>query len=219
MFNFSQKDTDFFDMFVESAQCFQRGAFILNEIILNPKKAPSMLEEILKLEEAVDAVGEKIFEKLNLTFITPLDREDILMIANELRAGNDLLQDLLQLIIIYRAGHKSPSPGKTRELSQILVYSSTEILKIFNSLGNLKKHQREILDSVHKISDFESKADVLYRDEIKILFDENRYGNEVQWESILHMIKWKEILKSLEDAQDHCKRLGDMMYGVVIKYA
>ena len=178
-----------------------------------------MLEEILKLEEAVDAVGEKIFEKLNLTFITPIDREDILMIANELRAGNDLLQDLLQLIIIYRAGHKSPSPGKTRELSQILVYSSTEILKIFNSLDNLKKHQREILDSVHKISDFESKADELYRDEIKILFDENRYGNEVQWESILHMIKWKEILKSLEDAQDHCKRLGDMMYGVVIKYA
>ena len=192
MFNFSQKDTDFFDMFVESAGCFQRGTFILNEIILNPKKAPSRLDDILKLEEAVDAIGEKIFEKLNLTFITPLDREDILMLADELREGNDLLQDLLQKIIIYRAGHKSPSTVKTQELSQLLVYSSTEVLKIFNSLINLRKHQREVLDSVHKISDFESKADLLYRDEIKILFDENRYAETVHWEEILHMIKWKE---------------------------
>jgi len=218
MFNFSRKDTEFFDLFTENAKFFHLGAVMLDDLIKDPNKALEHMEEILGLEYAADEVNEKIINKLNLSFITPIDREDIYAIVGELDKGVDLLQGALQRIIMYHAGH---STRRSPELTRLLVESTNELVKSFKLLSEVKKNQREILDAVHKISINENNADLIYRTEIGLLFDEAVEAAKEHGASraVIHLIKWKDILEDVENALDHCKRVGDMIRGVVMKYA
>ena len=101
MFNFSRKDTEYFELFLKNAEYFHLGAVMLDEIIKDPNKSLDRVEEILKLESSSDEVNEKIISKLNLSFITPIDREDIYAIAGELATGVVMLNAALQRIIMY----------------------------------------------------------------------------------------------------------------------
>ena len=218
MFNFSRKDTEFFDLFVENAKVFHLGAVMLDEIIKDPNKSLEHIEEILGLESTADEINEKIINKLNLSFITPIDREDIYSIAGELAKGVDMLQGALQRIIMYHAGH---STRRSPDLTKLLVDGTTELVKSFKLLSDVKKNQREILDAVHKVSDYESKGDLIYRAEIGILFDEavEAAKEHAASRAVIHLIKWKDILEDVEEALDHTKKVADMIRGVVMKYA
>ena len=105
MFSFGKKDdVQFFDLFVESARYFYEGALLLNEVMLDLSKADLKMNELQDLEHAADNINDRIIDKLNLTFITPIDREDIFNMANGLDDGVDLLQGTLQRIVMYNAG-------------------------------------------------------------------------------------------------------------------
>ena len=218
MFNFSRKDTEFFDLFTENAKFFHLGAVMLDDLIKDPNKSLEHIEEILSLESTADEVNEKIINKLNLSFITPIDREDIYAIAGELANGVDMLQGALQRIIMYHAGH---STRRSPDLTKLLVDGTNELVKAFKLLSDVKKNQREILDAVHKVSDYESSGDLIYRAEIGILFDEAVEAAKEHGASraVIHLIKWKDILEDVEDALDHTKKVADMIRGVVMKYA
>ena len=218
MFNFSRKDTEFFDLFTENAKFFHLGAVMLDELIKDPNKSLEHIEEILSLESTADEVNDKIVNKLNLSFITPIDREDIYAIAGELANGVDMIQGALQRIIMYHAGH---STKRSPDLTKLLVDGTNELVKAFKLLSDVKKNQREILDAVHKVSDYESKGDLIYRAEIGILFDEAVEAAKEHGASraVIHLIKWKDILEDVEAALDHTKKVGDMIRGVVMKYA
>ena len=213
MFNFSRKDTAFFDMFVENAKYFHLGAVLLDDVIKDPNKALERIEEILSLEQKADEVNERIIEKLNLSFITPIDREDIYSIASELDNGVDMLQGALQRIIMSHAGH---STAKCPTLTRWIVESTNELVKAFKLLSDIKKNQREILDAIAKVKEYENKADLVYREEIGLLYDD---ATRDPVGRTIHLIKWKNILEDLEETQDHCKKIGDMIRGVVMKYA
>ncbi|MBR0261107.1 MAG: DUF47 family protein [Selenomonadaceae bacterium] len=218
MFNFSRKDNEFFDLFLENAKFFHLGAVLLDDVIKDPNQALERIEDILGLESASDEVNEKIINKLNLSFITPIDREDIYSIANELDKGVDMLQGALQRIIMYHAGH---STKRSHALTKLLVDSTNELVNAFKLLNNVKKNQNDILDAVHKISDYESRGDLIYRADIGILFDEAAEAAREHGASraVIHLIKWKDILEDVEEALDHTKRVSDMIRGVVMKYA
>ena len=113
MFKFKQKDSEFFDLFVESAQYFYQGALMMDEVMLDYSKAADKVKEVVDLEHAADAINDKIIDKLNLTFITPIDREDIYALANGLDEGVDNLQGAVQRIVMSRTG-KAMS-GEPRE--------------------------------------------------------------------------------------------------------
>ena len=91
---------------------------MLDESIKDPNKSLDRVVEILKLENVFDEVNEKIISKLNLSFITPVDREDIYSIAGELATGVDMLNAALQQMIMYRAGHATE---KSKNLTALLV--------------------------------------------------------------------------------------------------
>ena len=218
MFNFSRKDTEFFDLFTENAKFFHLGAVMLDDLIKDPNKSLEHIEEILSLESSADEINEKIINKLNLSFITPIDREDIYAIAGELANGVDMLQGALQRIIMYHAGH---STRRSPDLTKLLVDGTNELVKAFKLLSDVKKNQREILDAVHKVSDYESQGDLIYRAEIGILFDDAAEAAKEHGASraVIHLIKWKDILEDVEEALDHTKKVSDMIRGVVMKYA
>jgi len=218
MFNFSRKDTEFFDLFLENAKFFHLGAVLLDDVIKDPNQSLERIEDILGLESAADEVNEKIINKLNLSFITPIDREDIFAIAGELANGVDMMQGALQRIIMYHAGHATK---RSHALTKLLLDSTNELVKAFKLLNDVKKNQREILDAVHKIADNESRGDLIYRADIGILFEEAAEAAKEHGASraVIHLIKWKDILEDVEEALDHTKKVGDMIRGVVMKYS
>ena len=208
MFNFTRKDTAFFDMFVESAKYFQEGAVMMDAVILDHTKASQKIKEVVELEHEADAVNDKILDKLNLTFITPLDREDIYAIANGLNDGVDLLHGTLQRIVMYNTGE---AMGGAVSLTKLLVECSQELVRAFSLLSDVRKNQTQILDAVHKVEEMESEGDRIYRQEVAFLFENEK--------NPIELIKWKDILENLENTLDHCEKISDMLRGVVMKYA
>lgn len=208
MFKFKKKDNEFFDLFVESAQFFYKGALMMDEVMLDYSKASDKVKEIIDLEHDADRVNDKIIDKLNLTFITPIDREDIYALANGLDDGVDYLQGTLQRIVMYRTGK---ALGGAVTLTKLLIEATSEIIKAFSLLKDIRKNQAEILEATHKISQIETEGDRVYRHEIAALFE--REKNPIE------LIKWKDILEKLEDTLDHCEKISDMLRGVVMKYA
>lgn len=208
MFKFNQKDTEYFDLFVESARYFYNGALMMDEVMLDYSKATDKVREIVELEHEADAVNDKIIDKLNTTFITPIDREDIYAIANGLDDGVDILQGTLQRIVMYKAG-KAMSGAVS--LTKLIIEATEEIIKALTMLKDIRKNQAQILDATHKIAKLESEGDRVYRHEVAYLFDKEK--------NPIELIKWKDILENLEDTLDHCEKIGDMLRGVVMKYA
>ena len=208
MFNFSQKDTEFYDLFVESARYYHQGAQMLDEVLLNYATAAGKAKEIIELEHAADSVNDKILDKLNLTFITPIDREDIYSLANGLDDGVDLLQGALQRIFMFHIDNVMEGAST---MTKLLLECTGEIITAFSLLPDIRKNQAQILDAVHKVSELESEGDRVYRHEVAYLFDNVT--------DPIKLIKWKDILQNLEDTLDHCEKISKMIRGVVMKYA
>ena len=203
MFNFKRKDTEFFDLFVESANFFYQGSLVMNEVMQDNTKAEEKMREIIDLEHAADAVNDRIIDKLNQTFITPIDREDIFSLANGLDDGVDFLQGTLQRIVLYRTGKASAG---AITMTKLLIEATQEVTRAFGLLLDIKTNQAAILDSCHKIGKLESEGDRVYRHEIAALF------NDVK--DPIELIKWKDILEELVgDIWDESDILPEGMTG------
>lgn len=208
MFNFRSKEDEFFKSFSESARLLRDGACILHEVMNDHTKIGEKITQIANLEHKADDHNDAIVDKLNQTFITPMDREDIYAMANMLDDGVDFIQGILERMMLYRTG--KPSEGAV-ELSRLLSDCSEEIVKAFDLLKNINGNQHKILDHTRKVVVLESEGDRIYRQEVAHLFTS---GGDT-----LEIIKWKEVLEYLEDALDHYEKIADLLRGVVMKYA
>ena len=208
MFNFKNKDSEFFDLFLESAQYFNKCAVMMDEVMQDYSKAEAKMREIIDLEHEADAVNDRIIDKLNQTFITPIDREDIYALANGLDDGVDFLQGTLQRVVMY---HIAGVRDSAIALTKLLIECTEEMMKAFKLLKHVKKNQNEILKCTHRISSLESEGDRVYRNEVANLFENLK--------DPIELIKWKDLLEYLEDTLDHCEKVADMVRGVVMKYA
>ncbi len=208
MFGFKPKEDEFFKLFIESSNVLRQGAYVLKEVMNDYTQLDEKMDHISKLEHQADDINDAIIDKLNQTFITPLDREDIYSFATMLDDVVDFLQGTMQRMVLYKAG--KPTPGAI-QLAELLVESTEEMVLAFNLLVNIKRNQDKILEHTKKIGELESLGDNIYRREVALLFETCPDPIEV--------IKWKEILEHLEDALDHCERIGDLLRGVVMKYA
>ena len=203
-----KKSNEFFVLFEESAEYFYQATLLLDEVMMDHRKADIKVKEINDLEHRADKVNDAIIDKLNQTFITPIDREDIYAIANGLDDGVDQLQGMLQRIVIYHTGEARE--GALR-LTKLLIESTAEIKRAAALLNAISKNQAELLAITSKIDKLESEGDHVFRGELAYLFE---YVKDP-----IELIKWKDLLEGLEDTLDHCERMADLLKGVVMKYA
>ena len=203
-----KKSNEFFVLFEESADYFYQATLLLDEVMMDHRKADIKVKEINDLEHRADKVNDAIIDKLNQTFITPIDREDIYAIANGLDDGVDQLQGMLQRIVIYHTGEARE--GALR-LTKLLIESTAEIKRAAALLNSISKNQNELLAITSKIDKLESEGDHVFRGELAYLFE---YVKDP-----IELIKWKDLLEGLEDTLDHCERMADLLKGVVMKYA
>lgn len=222
MFGFSSKPekksdgVSFYDLFVQNASNFNRGAILLHDVIKDPSSAFEHMEEIARLETNADEVTRQTIEKLYSTFITPIDRDDIFRIETDLDTAVDLLQGALQRIIMYRAGD---APDKAEKLAEFLMICTELLVQVFDLLPELRKNLETIVKLVDRITSLENEADHVFRDGMALLYDDAEHASEENISrQTIYLIKWKGILENVENSIDHCSGLANTVRGLALKY-
>jgi hypothetical protein len=203
---FFPKETDFFGMFENAAKNLNKGALLLVEMMENFPDADVKAKQIYEAEQEGDMITHEVMRKLNKTFLTPIDREDIHALISRIDDVLDLIWAAVDRAILFKL--KSSTPESV-ELSKILL-STTEI--ITNAISCLKgKKYSYVQEYCIEINRLENRADRIFRAALAKLFDEIK-------DPIL-VIKWKEVYEHLEEALDNCEDVANILESIVLKHA
>jgi uncharacterized protein len=198
------RDTSFFDMFSEMSQNLILGARTMVDLFTDYRDVEGKVAEIRRIERVGDEMTHAVFTKLNQTFITPFDREDIHRLASSLDDVLDFINSAGARIIMYRITHP---PAAALELSRIILLQSQEMHK---AIPLLRKN-RDIMIHCVEINRLENEADVIARAAIGRLFDEEK--------DPITLIKIKELIELLEMATDKAEDVANVLETVVLKNA
>lgn len=207
MLGLSPKEDKFFALFRQSTDVICAVVQKLEVLITQNSVSEEDAEAIRELEHQADDITTEIIDRLNSTFITPLDREDIYTLAQMLDDIADLTQGAVERMALYKT--QKPSMG-AQELVRTIVRAAEDIKKAFLCLNNIHFKKAEILAAAEEIYQLESAGDKIYRQEVARLFEHEKDPIEI--------IKWKEVLEHIENTLDHCENIADLLKGVVLKY-
>jgi len=196
------RERSFFTRFTEVTANIEEGARALAALFHDYRDVPARAQHIKDLEHKGDQLTHDIITRLNQTFITPFDREDIHALSTKLDDVLDLIDAVATRLVIYRADKLRPGVA---ELADILVRATAEI---HAAVSRLEK-QDGILDHCIEINRLENQGDTVVRAAIARLFQEEKDPVE--------LIKWKEILEVLEIATDKCEDVANILESVVLK--
>jgi uncharacterized protein len=201
---FLPREEGFFDLFDKQADNIQVGAKALLQMLSHYTGVPEQVQGIKAIEHQGDDITHNILTKLNQTFITPFDREDIHELCNRLDDIIDLIDAAASRFVLYRVD--SIRMG-TEDLVRVLVSATAEVANCVHALGTPQKALHYCIE----VNRCENESDRLCRTLIAQLFDEE--NDPVQ------IIKWKEIFEVIETAVDKCEDVANVIEGVVLKSA
>jgi predicted phosphate transport protein (TIGR00153 family) len=164
--------------------------------------------ELKALEHEGDQITRQIFEALNSTFITPLDREDIRWLGMNLDDILDYLESVAQNLVLFELGE---SPEALQQFADILVAMVEQVHRATILVWDLS-NEKEIYQAIVRISELENQGDSLYNTVIADLFRKDG-------KTPIEIMKWKVIYDGLEEACDACKDLTHVLGNIVIKNA
>lgn len=198
------REVSFFGMFMEQARIIHEGAVALVDLLENYTDVAKKAEHIKDIEHQGDNQTHAIVTKLNQTFLTPFDREDIHELTKTMDDVLDLIDAVASRLVIYNVAQ--PRQGAA-ELARIVAKATEEIV---GAVAVLEKRDR-ILDHCVEINRLENESDRVSRDLIAQLFRDEK--DPVQ------IIKWKEMFEVIETAADKCEDVANVIEGVVLKNA
>jgi len=198
------REKSFFDMFTEVTINIQAGAQALVNLLEDYREPEQKVSHIKDLEHRGDQMTHDIMTRLNQTFITPFDREDIHELCSKLDDVIDLIDAFASRLVIYNI--RALRPGAA-ELARIVRKATDEV---HHAVTLLEKHDR-ILPHCIEINRLENEADTIVRAAIARLFEEEKDPVEI--------IKWKELYEVLEIATDKCEDIANVIESVVLKSA
>jgi len=202
-FRLIPREEKFYDDFLALADELQRGAKLLEEMVGADTPLWGKADEIKEVEHKCDSLTHEIIQRLNRTFVTPLDREDIHALARSLDDVMDAIDASATMIRLYKL--QTVRFG-ARELAQVITTSADQIRL---ALQALEKHKGLITHAV-EINRLENEADRIHQQALSRLFDDER--------DPIVVIKWKEILDFLESATDRCEDVANLLEGVMVKH-
>lgn len=206
-FSILPRQDKFFDLFEESAANLNITAEKLVDLMGNYENVPLKVAEIKRLEEVGDGIIHNIMTLLHKTFITPLDREDIVAIGERLDDVLDCIEEAARCLMEYRIDKPTES---AKELSQIILSCCSVLTKAMALLRQRGSKLQGLIPLKVELNVLENKADHVASKAIAELFDSY---------PAIEVIKWKEVYNQLEGATDRCEDIAGIMEGVVIKNA
>ncbi|MDQ6751233.1 MAG: DUF47 family protein [Actinomycetota bacterium] len=199
---FIPNDREFFDLFEEASTNIVRAADLLDQMLRSFPENADLARDILICEQEGDRITHDIVHRLNQTFVTPIDREDIY----ELASGLDDIVDFTEEVADYMGLYKIEAPmEQAQRLAHILLESTRQIAEAMPRMRSFKDISHYTVE-IHRL---ENDGDRVSREAMASLFD-NGIDPMV-------VIRWKDIFERLESAIDATERAANILEGIVIK--
>jgi uncharacterized protein len=196
------RDREFFDLFEEAGGNILRCAGLLEEMLRDYPERNELAREILICEQEGDRITHDIIQRLNQTFVTPIDREDIYALSSAL----DDIVDYTEEVADYLGLYKIEAPmQQAQDLAEVLHAASRQISEALPRLRGFK----DLSHYTVEVNRLENDGDRIVREAIAALFD-NGIDPMV-------VIRWKDIYERLENAIDATEHVANIIEGIVIK--
>jgi len=206
---FVPKDKKFFPLFEEATTNVVKMAELMLETVntKDNERRIELVKEIDRLEHIGDQLSHSIFTELSSNFITPFDREDIHALTSAIDDVADFIHGTANRIMMYKITVFGEAIIK---LTELVLYASQELDKAVKELKNIKS-LRNITDALVRINSIENQADYVFDKAVADLFEFEK--------DALTVIKYKEILSSLETATDKAEDAANVIESIIVKYA
>jgi len=201
---FLPRDGDFFVLFRRQAENIVSGATVFAGMLEHYTAVPEQVQKVKAIEHQGDEITHQIFRKLNQTFITPFDREDMHELCGTMDDVIDLIDAAASRFVLYRVDRVRPG---TIELAKVIAAATAEISASIHSMENHDKALQHVIE----INRLENESDRVCRTLIAQLFEEEK--DPVQ------IIKWKEIFEVMETSVDKCEDVSNVIESVILKNA
>jgi len=196
------RDSAFFELFVEAGQNALHAARLLDEMMGTWPDAGGLGRDILKAEQEGDRITHDIVQRLNHTFVTPIDREDIYGLATQMDDIVDYTEEAADFLGLYKIEAPMEQAGA---LTKVLVASCEQLAEALEFLRNFKGLEKYWIE-IHRL---ENEGDRISRDAVASLF-----SNGID---PMVVIRWKDIFAVLENATDATETAAQILEGIVIK--
>jgi len=204
MFSLIPREEKFFDLFERQSENIVAASEALHEMMVHFEAAPALASKIVDLEHAGDTLTHDLVRKINTTFVTPMDREDIYALASRLDDVLDLIEAVSDRLILYKI--KAPTEG-ARQLAEIIVKSAEATDKAVRCLRDLSPFYHKHCVEVNRL---ENEADRIYKSLVADLFES---------EDPVAIFKWKELYETMEAVTDRCEDVVNVIEGIALKNA
>ncbi len=205
--SFLPREDRFFSLLHQSAINIKEVARRLEDLFENFENIPAKVQEIKDLEEFGDRIIHDIAHALYRTFVTPIDREDIMALAGRLDDVLDAMDEAAQYILEYKI---EESTEYARHLATIIVQCADELERAVALLFTRGSKLREVLTMTVELNRLENEADKVASRARGDLFSN---GFDVS-----HVLKWRDIYDDLEQATDRAEDAADVLEGIVYKH-
>ncbi len=202
MFSLFPKEEDFFLLFRRQAALVRQSCDQLHEMMTRFDRTEERARELKETEHRADLVTHEVFERLNRTFITPLEREDIHDLASGLDDVVDAAEAIASRLVLFRIERSTPEAIR---LTAILAECGRQIEQAVENLRNMNN----LMAFTIEINRLENEADALSRQAVADLFTGRH--------EILDVLRWKEIYGRLESAADQCEDVANAIESIVLK--
>jgi predicted phosphate transport protein (TIGR00153 family) len=202
-FRLIPREEKFYDDFKMMADQIRAGARLLDQMLATDPPIADKAHEIKEVEHQCDFLTHEVIQRLNKTFVTPIDREDIHELARTLDDVMDAIDSAAALIPLYRIDKVRPG---AREMAAVIIKQTDELRAAVEALENRKG----VLERAIEINRLENEADRIHTKAIGQLFEDEK--------DPITVLKWKEIFDMLEEATDACEDVANLLENVVVKH-
>ena len=193
----------FFVLFTQHAENALEAAQALEKLVTDFTRLEDKVRDIHAIEHYGDKLTHQIIEELNATFVTPLDREDIVGLASKIDDVTDVCYDVAEMISLYKVS--AIRPAAVRQV-QTLVQAAQEVVVVMRELEKLRGLEPHWI----KVHTLENEGDAIFREAVADLFARTTDPVEV--------IKWKDIHGLIEVAVDRCEDVANIVEMIVVKH-
>ncbi len=202
-----KQDAYYFNNFIACAEESCRAAHLLKDVLekFKPEDLHDHLDEIHKIENSADMKKHEMLDKLAKEFIPPIEREDIVVLSQDIDDITDKIEDVLMRVYTNNVDAIEPDALK---MTDVVIQCCEEVTCLLKEFADFR-HSKELKKLIIKINDLEEKSDKLFIDSMRSLHTESS--------DPLHIIAWREIYEYLEKCADACEHVADIIESVVMK--
>lgn len=200
------RDEQFYSLFAELAKKLTASAQLLGQLFAEPARLEQLVAAIKVVEHEADELTHEVNRRIDRSFVTPIDREDIHLLASRLDNVVDLIDDTARRAHMFHVREMRP---QARQLASVVGRATDCIAVAVTGMKNPKV----VSEQARLIKQLEEEGDAIYQDAVGALFS----GRDGVPPDPMEVMKWKDLFDKLEDALDECEDVANVLESISIK--